>query len=121
MQIRDTWYGISWGHKRASRGLITPEPLHSAHALERADPLDKRLRQRTQKRFLGGRPCAGIPRSVAMKISGHKTEAVYRRYAIVSEQVIADADARLEEASHKRHSRTATVRRREADAKLLSS
>jgi len=69
---------------------------------------------------------AGIPRSVAMKIiSGHKTEAVYRRYAIVSEQDIADAGARLEEAAHKRNSRTTTktttVRSREADAKLLSS
>ena len=68
---------------------------------------------------------ASIPRSVAMKISGHKTEAVYRRYAIVSEQDIADAGARLEEASHKRNSRTTTktttVRSREADAKLLSS
>ena len=27
---------------------------------------------------------AGVPRSVAMKMTGHKTEAVYRRYAIVS-------------------------------------
>ena len=28
---------------------------------------------------------AGVPRSGAMKITGHKTEAVYRRYAIVCE------------------------------------
>ncbi len=28
---------------------------------------------------------AGVPRSVAMKITDHKTESVYRRYAIVSD------------------------------------
>lgn len=28
---------------------------------------------------------AGVSRSVAMKLTGHKTEAIYRRYAIVAE------------------------------------
>src|SRR5262249_13784765 len=28
---------------------------------------------------------AGVPRSVAMKLTGHRMEAVYRRYAIVAE------------------------------------
>jgi integrase len=38
---------------------------------------------------------AGIPRSVAMKISGHKTEAVYQRYAIVSARDMREAGAKL--------------------------
>lgn len=38
---------------------------------------------------------AGMSRSVAMKITGHKTEAVYRRYAIVSEADIADGLAKV--------------------------
>lgn len=40
---------------------------------------------------------AGIPRSVSMKITGHKTEAVYRRYAIVSPADLAEATRRLEQ------------------------
>lgn len=38
---------------------------------------------------------AGVPRSVAMKLSGHKTEGVYRRYAIVSLGDLAEAVERL--------------------------
>jgi len=38
---------------------------------------------------------AGVPRSVAMKLTGHKTESVYRRYAIVSDADLADAARRL--------------------------
>jgi integrase len=39
---------------------------------------------------------AGIPRSVAMRMVGHKTEAIYRRYRIVDEQDLKDAAARLD-------------------------
>jgi integrase len=38
---------------------------------------------------------AGVSRSVAMKITGHLTESVYRRYAIVSEGDISDGLAKL--------------------------
>jgi hypothetical protein len=34
---------------------------------------------------------AGVSRSVAMQLTGHKTESVYRRYAIVSSGDLADA------------------------------
>jgi integrase len=37
----------------------------------------------------------GVPRSVAMKLTGHRTEAVYRRYAIVSDADLQDAAKRL--------------------------
>ncbi|MBI2552990.1 MAG: site-specific integrase, partial [Candidatus Rokubacteria bacterium] len=38
---------------------------------------------------------AGVPRSVAMKLVGHKTEAIYRRYAIVDEAMLREGAERL--------------------------
>ncbi|MDO8475810.1 MAG: hypothetical protein Q7W02_06365 [Candidatus Rokubacteria bacterium] len=38
---------------------------------------------------------AAVPRSVAMKITGHRTEAVYRRYAIVNDADLREASERL--------------------------
>ncbi len=38
---------------------------------------------------------AGVPRSVAMQLTGHRTESIYRRYAIVSEADLAAGVARL--------------------------
>jgi hypothetical protein len=40
---------------------------------------------------------AGIPRKVAMAISGHKTESIYRRYDIVAHRDLADAGTRMEQ------------------------
>lgn len=41
---------------------------------------------------------AGVSRSVAMKISGHKTESVYRRYAIVKESDLAEGISKVDAA-----------------------
>jgi integrase len=38
---------------------------------------------------------AGVPRSAAMNMTGHKTEAVYRRYAIVDSAMLQEAAAKL--------------------------
>src|SRR5262249_6217372 len=38
---------------------------------------------------------AGITRGVAMKLTGHRTENVYRRYAIVSDKDLRDAASKL--------------------------
>ena len=37
-----------------------------------------------------------IPRQVSMKLIGHRTESIFRRYAIVSEADIRDAGSRLD-------------------------
>lgn len=39
---------------------------------------------------------AGVPRPVAMKVSGHKTESMYNRYNIVSERDVAEVKHRME-------------------------
>jgi integrase len=38
---------------------------------------------------------AGVPRSTAMKMVGHKTEAIYRRYAIVDEGMMREGAEKL--------------------------
>jgi hypothetical protein len=38
---------------------------------------------------------AGIARSAAMKMVGHKTEAIYRRYAIADEGMLREAAVKL--------------------------
>ena len=39
---------------------------------------------------------AGIPRKTAMAIAGHKTEAIYWRYAMSNDRDIRDAGRKLE-------------------------
>ena len=41
----------------------------------------------------------GVPRSAAMAMVGHKTESIYRRYAIVDSGALKDAAARIDRAA----------------------
>lgn len=45
---------------------------------------------------------AGVPRSVAMELTGHKTESVYRRYAIVNEADLSEGLKKLARLFHAR-------------------
>ncbi|MEX5214014.1 MAG: hypothetical protein NW703_07595, partial [Nitrospiraceae bacterium] len=48
---------------------------------------------------------AGVPRKVAMAISGHKSDSVYRRYHIVKRSDLVEAGRRLLEHHERKHSR----------------
>ena len=56
--------------------------------------LDTAINSIRQKHFQTGER-AGVPRSVAMKITGHKTEAVYRRYAIADQRSLEEGLEKL--------------------------
>jgi hypothetical protein len=55
----------------------------------------------------GKTPDPGVPRSAAMKLTGHRTEAVYAHYAIVDSSMLQEAAVKLA-ALHSAESRPAT-------------
>ncbi len=60
---------------------------------------------------------AGVPRSVAMRLVGHKTESIYRRYAIVAKQDLIDGLKRL--AAHRTMMKAGLQNEEDAAAALL--
>ena len=49
----------------------------------------------TRRSAVRGLERAGVPRSAAMKMTGHKTESIYRRYAIVDETMLREAGDKI--------------------------
>jgi integrase len=80
-------------HYRPGQRLKHPDPTIKA-AMVRANVTGRSFHdfRRTAVRRMER---AGVPRSTAMKLSGHKTEAIYRRYAIVSESDLREGTKKI--------------------------
>ena len=53
---------------------------------------------------------SAVPRSTAMKMVGHKTESIYRRYAIVDEAMHREAASKLDAWAEQQQSKAAEAR-----------
>src|SRR6266478_10086584 len=57
--------------------------------------LPKRIPHDFRRTAVRNLECAGVPRSAAMAMVGHRTESIYRRYAIVDEAMLREGAAKL--------------------------
>jgi hypothetical protein len=78
---------------------VSPQTCQPAAALD--------VSSRSHHRRGEGEHRAGVPRSSSMKMTGHKTESIYRRHAIVDEVMLREGGEKL--AAH--HSGVKTVKR----------
>jgi integrase len=75
---RMTHYQIAWDVARKSAGI----PNRIVYDLRRTAVRNQR---------------AGVPRSAAMAFVGHRTQAIYQRYAIVDSRMLQEAGAKLQQ------------------------
>ena len=94
------WVFFRMVGKRGGRAPKVPTPITSFtkawQAACRAAGCPGRIPHDFRRTAVRNLDRAGVPRSVAMRMVGHKTEAIYRRYRIVDEQDLRDAAARLD-------------------------
>jgi integrase len=97
-QLMETLYAARNGPHLFHDGgqPIAYRPLLDAwHAACAAAEVRGRLLHDLRRSAVRNLERAGVSRSVAMKLTGHKTEAVYRRYAITNEQDLRDGVRKL--------------------------
>jgi integrase len=86
-------------------GPLEPKPIKSLNkafkAACRAAGLAGRIPHDLRRTAVRNLDRAGVPRSVAMAMVGHKTEAIYRRYRIVDAVDLRDAARRLDAVASK--------------------
>ena len=92
-------HAIPWVFYWSDRGTV--KPIHPKALYRRwetackAAGVPERIPHDFRRTAVRNLERAGVPRSVAMKITGHLTEADYRRYAIVSEADLAEGLKKL--------------------------
>jgi integrase len=94
-----TGQSIPWVFHWNDRGTLKPiHPkalYHRWKAACRLAGVPMRIPHHFRRTAVRNLDRAGVPRSVAMKLTGHRTEAVYRRYAIVCEADLTEGLKKL--------------------------
>lgn len=85
------------------KGTKKPEPIKNFRrawiSAGKAAGIAGRLLHDFRRTAIRNLERAGVPRSAAMTMVGHKTESVYRRYAIVDAGVLRDAASKIDQAA----------------------